>query len=311
MHNAAFQALGLDAVYMAFDVPEDRLGAAIAGARALGIQQLAVSIPHKQHVMQHLDEIDETARTIGAVNTITRRGERLVGDNTDWRGAMQALEREGDLAGKRAVVLGAGGTARAVTYGLLQIVGEFEIFRRERFGGLRIGAYVASKMAVLAPLLGFVNLAMLAILRGLNRLPSASATVWAELMSTSVLISAAAVALGLMASAAVQNPAQATLVLPMLCFPQVLFAGAVVPIAEMSGFGRIMSLWLADRWGFEALGRSLDMDVLVSTDQAAQGWVSTFSGSPYGAWIILSGITVAALLTAGFTLHRRSRLVIR
>jgi shikimate dehydrogenase len=120
MHNAAFQALGLDAVYMAFDVPEDRLGAAIAGARALGIQQLAVSIPHKQHVMQHLDEIDETARTIGAVNTITRRGERLVGDNTDWRGAMQALEREGDLAGKRAVVLGAGGTARAVTYGLLQ-----------------------------------------------------------------------------------------------------------------------------------------------------------------------------------------------
>jgi shikimate dehydrogenase len=70
--------------------------------------------------MEHLDEIDETARAIGAVNTVTRRGDRLVGDNTDWRGAMQALERAGDLSGAHAVVLGAGGTARAVVYGLLQ-----------------------------------------------------------------------------------------------------------------------------------------------------------------------------------------------
>ena len=120
MHNAAFATLGLDARYLAFDVAEDRLEAAIAGARALGIRQLAVSIPHKVSVMQHLDEIDETARAIGAVNTVTRRGDQLVGDNTDWRGAMRALEREGNLSGAEAVVLGAGGTARAVTYGLLQ-----------------------------------------------------------------------------------------------------------------------------------------------------------------------------------------------
>ena len=119
MHNAAFATLGLDARYLAFDVAEDRLEAAIAGARALGIRQLAVSIPHKVSVMQHLDEIDETARAIGAVNTVTRRGDQLVGDNTDWRGAMRALEREGNLSGAEAVVLGAGGTARAVTYGLL------------------------------------------------------------------------------------------------------------------------------------------------------------------------------------------------
>ena len=120
MHNAAFAALDLDAAYFAFDVPEDQLAAAIAGARALGLRQLAVSIPHKRNVMKHLDEIEETARAIGAVNTVTRRGDRLVGDNTDWQGAMQALEREGELAAARAVVLGAGGTARAVTYGLLQ-----------------------------------------------------------------------------------------------------------------------------------------------------------------------------------------------
>jgi shikimate dehydrogenase len=120
MHNAAFAALGIDARYLAFDVSPDRLEAAIAGARALGIRQLPVTKPHKQKVMQHLDEIGDTARAIGAVNTVTRRGDGLVGDNTDWLGAMRALEREGELSGTSAVVLGAGGAARAVTYGLLQ-----------------------------------------------------------------------------------------------------------------------------------------------------------------------------------------------
>jgi shikimate dehydrogenase len=120
MHNAAFRALGLDAVYLAFDVAPAALGAAVAGARALGVRQLAVSLPHKQAVMAHLDEVDETARRIGAVNTVTLRDGRLVGANTDWIGAVRALEREAALDGARAVVLGAGGSARAVVFGLLQ-----------------------------------------------------------------------------------------------------------------------------------------------------------------------------------------------
>jgi len=120
MHNAAFEALGLDATYLAFDVPPERLEAAIAGARALGIRQLAVSIPHKAAVMALVDEVDETARTIGAANTITRQGERLVATNTDWIGLTRALERETSLAGKHAVVLGAGGTARAAIFALSQ-----------------------------------------------------------------------------------------------------------------------------------------------------------------------------------------------
>ncbi len=118
MHNAAFQALGQDAVYLAFDVAPALLPAAIAGARALGLRQLAISIPHKQAVMALLDEVDETARRIGAVNTVTRDGARLVGANTDWLGLVRALERETELAGQRAVVLGAGGTARAAVFGL-------------------------------------------------------------------------------------------------------------------------------------------------------------------------------------------------
>lgn len=117
MHNAAFTALGLDAVYVAFDVAPTALSAALAGARALGVRQLAVSLPHKEAVLQHLDEVDDTARRIGAVNTVTLRGGRLVGENTDWLGAVRALERETALEGRRLVVLGAGGTARAVAWG--------------------------------------------------------------------------------------------------------------------------------------------------------------------------------------------------
>jgi shikimate dehydrogenase len=118
LHNAAYAALGLDAVYLAFDVKPCDLAAAIAGARAMGIRQLAISIPHKEAVIAQLDRVDETARAIGAVNTVTRVGDALVGSNTDWLGIARALEREAKLAGKTAVVLGAGGTARAALYAL-------------------------------------------------------------------------------------------------------------------------------------------------------------------------------------------------
>jgi shikimate dehydrogenase len=120
MHNAAYAALGLDAVYLAFDVEPRGLAAAVAGWRALRGRQLSVSIPHKQAILEHLDAVDETARRIGAVNTVVRKDGALVGSNTDWLGAVRALETQTPLAGKQAVVLGAGGTARAVAWGLLQ-----------------------------------------------------------------------------------------------------------------------------------------------------------------------------------------------
>jgi shikimate dehydrogenase len=117
MHNAAFAALGLDAVYLAFDVRPESLDAALAGARALRVRQLAVSLPHKEAVIPLLDQVDDTARRIGAVNTVTLREGLLVGSNTDWIGAVRALERETPLEGRDVVVLGAGGTARAVVWG--------------------------------------------------------------------------------------------------------------------------------------------------------------------------------------------------
>ncbi len=130
MHNAAFRACGIDATYHAFDVPPDGLADAIRGMRGLGLRQLAVSIPHKTAVMAHLDRVDPTAQAIGAVNTVTLREDGLEGTNTDWIGALKALRREVEPSGLRAVVLGAGGAARAVVYGLLQAGARVSVLNR-------------------------------------------------------------------------------------------------------------------------------------------------------------------------------------
>jgi len=118
MHNAAFAALGIDAVYLAFDVPPARLEAAVAGCRSLGVRQLAISLPHKERVLALADRVDPDARAIGAANTLTLEGSAFVASNTDWIGLVRALERAGALAGCQAVVLGAGGAARAAVFGL-------------------------------------------------------------------------------------------------------------------------------------------------------------------------------------------------
>lgn len=132
MHNAAFAALGLDAVYLAFDVAPAQLSGAVEGARALGIRQLAVSLPHKESILPLLDEVDAVARRIGAVNTVTRQNGALVGANTDWIGALRALERETQVAGEEAVVLGAGGAARAVIYGLVEAGAKVRVLNRSQ-----------------------------------------------------------------------------------------------------------------------------------------------------------------------------------
>ncbi len=130
MHRAAYASLGLDATYQAFDVRPENLATAIAGIRALGLRQVAVSIPHKEAVLEHLDVLDATAEAIGAVNTVTRVGDELVGTNTDHSGALQALRRLVDPSGAQAVVLGAGGAARAVVWGLIDAGAQVCILNR-------------------------------------------------------------------------------------------------------------------------------------------------------------------------------------
>lgn len=119
MMTAAFGARAMDAVYLAFEVRPDGLGAAVAGLRALGARGLNVTIPHKEAVVPLLDDLASSARAVGAVNTIVVERGRLVGHNTDASGFVEALrEAEADPLGGHAVLLGAGGAARAVAAGL-------------------------------------------------------------------------------------------------------------------------------------------------------------------------------------------------
>lgn len=118
MHNSAFAVSDIDAVYLPFPAPD--IAAAVIGVRGLGIQGLSVTIPHKENVIPLLDEVDPVAVKIGAVNTIVNKAGVLTGLNTDWLGATRALEEEIELGGAEAVILGAGGSARAIGFGLLE-----------------------------------------------------------------------------------------------------------------------------------------------------------------------------------------------
>jgi len=122
MMNRAFEATGINGIYMAFHVRPHQLQSAVEGIRGLGFRGVNVTIPHKQAVMEYLDEIDEGARVIGAVNTIVNNDGVLVGYNTDGIGYVRSLKEETGvrLAGKRILLIGAGGAARGVAYALAQ-----------------------------------------------------------------------------------------------------------------------------------------------------------------------------------------------
>ncbi|MEN8258811.1 MAG: shikimate dehydrogenase [Thermodesulfobacteriota bacterium] len=128
MHNAAFAALGANGVYVPFPV-EDVAGA-MTGFKALGVRGISVTIPHKQAVIEYLDDIDPLAEKIGAVNTLVLNDGRVKGYNTDWLGANRALEDEMTLSGASVLLLGAGGSARAIGFGLLEAGAQVTIASR-------------------------------------------------------------------------------------------------------------------------------------------------------------------------------------
>jgi ABC-type multidrug transport system ATPase subunit len=193
-----------------------------------------------------------------------------------------------------------------LTYGLLQIVGEMAVFRRERLAGLSVAAYVASKITALLPVLAGVSAVLLGVLRVLGRLPAAGWDVYAFLFVTIVIEATSALALGLLASAAVSNAAQAALALPMLCFPQVLFGGAIVPVDQMATPGRLMSLVLSNRHAFYALGRGLDLDRYTTTLPAMSAYRNTFHGGTSASLIALAAFAVVLTLATVWVLDQRS-----
>lgn len=122
MHNDAFQALGIQAHYQPFHVMEADLPKAVEGMKAIGISGFNVTVPHKTAVMPLLDEVDPLAQAIGAVNTVVREQNRFIGYNTDGEGFLAGLmaEYDGDVLSKRILLVGAGGSARAIYYTLSQ-----------------------------------------------------------------------------------------------------------------------------------------------------------------------------------------------
>lgn len=121
MQEAGFRAAGLDWRYLTIEVAPAGLAAAVVGARAMGFRGFNLTIPHKVAVIPLLDGLAREAEVIGAVNTVRREGDRFIGENTDGKGFLRGVRQDAgvDPAGKRVVLLGAGGAARAIATELL------------------------------------------------------------------------------------------------------------------------------------------------------------------------------------------------
>src|SRR2546426_6287353 len=128
MYNAAFEALGLNYVYVPLIVKD--LEKAVEGIRHLGIKAIGVTIPYKIDILPYLDELDSDARRIGAVNAVINNNGKLLGANTDGKGAVKALQEVTDIAGKKIVLLGAGGAARAIAFAIVDEGGNLVIVNR-------------------------------------------------------------------------------------------------------------------------------------------------------------------------------------
>lgn len=146
VHNMLFNEFGIDALYLAFEINDIKKG--VDSIRTLGIKGASITIPFKEAVLAHLDEIDETATQIGAVNTVINREGYLWGCNTDCSGAVEPLKEslsENSLKGKSVLIIGAGGAARAVAFGVKQEGGNITILNRSKDKGEKLAHQVNGK----------------------------------------------------------------------------------------------------------------------------------------------------------------------
>jgi shikimate dehydrogenase len=149
MHNAAFQFLGINSVYLTLQVKSDGLIDAIKGMRSMGIPGINVTIPHKISIMKYLDEIDSHAKIIGAVNTVVNKDGRLIGYNTDGVGAITALKAEkADPEGKKVVVLGAGGAARALSFSIAPYASRLVVLNRTKSKATSLVKAIKTRLSI-------------------------------------------------------------------------------------------------------------------------------------------------------------------
>ncbi len=151
MHNAALNDLSLDYVYLAFDVTTADLERAILGYKKSNIKGINVTIPHKEEIIQYLDELDPLSKQIGAVNTVKNEGGVLLGRNTDALGAKKALVDSGfKIEGKKALILGAGGAARAISFALSEKIEEIFICNRTEERAVKLAKELQDKTKIKA-----------------------------------------------------------------------------------------------------------------------------------------------------------------
>jgi len=147
MHNAAFKKLGLNCIYLPFHVTRRNLKSAMMGMRALNIRGFNVITPHKTAIVKFLDELDEAAQEIGAINTVLNHEGRLVGYNTDGLGAVRALEEQReDPSDKRIVLIGAGGAARAIAFTLARRARSIFILNRTEHRAVNLAKDIELKL---------------------------------------------------------------------------------------------------------------------------------------------------------------------
>ena len=149
MHNAALKDLYLDYIYLAFDIPPKDLEKAVLGFKKHDMKGINVTIPHKETIMQYLDQIDPLAEKIGAVNTVKNVNGNLIGKNTDAFGAKKALIDAGcNIKGKNVLILGAGGAARAISFALSEEINEIFICNRTEKRAFKLAKELKDKMKI-------------------------------------------------------------------------------------------------------------------------------------------------------------------
>jgi shikimate dehydrogenase len=149
MMEAAFRSLGLDWRYLTIEVDPAGLADAVRGARAMGFAGFNCTIPHKVAVIPFLDGMGKSAELMGAVNCVVRREGKLIGENTDGKGFLEALRTRADPAGKRVVLLGAGGAARAIGVELgLAGAARITLVNRDETRGRELAALLSSRVGV-------------------------------------------------------------------------------------------------------------------------------------------------------------------
>lgn len=206
-----------------------------------------------------------------------------------------------------------GGVFIGLGYGLPQICTEQGVLRRERFAGLGAGTYILAKAAVLVPALAVADALVLAVFGVMGRLPEGGQ--FGPMLLTLLLSSVAAAALGLLVSAVVSQLSRAMIGGAAVCFPQVLFAGALLPLSAMVLVGRWLSYLMTDRWAFGALGRSMGVRALWAGGHTpiglplAASYGTAFDLPVWDDWVILAGFTCVFFAAAIAAVARRTHVV--